>query len=35
MAGFEDSVGLPSHLLLISRSVESDEARIAADVEVL
>ena len=35
MAEFEDSVGLPSLLLLISRLVESDEARIAADVEVL
>ena len=32
---FEDSVGLPSLLLLISRSVESDEARIAARVDVL
>ena len=35
IAEFEDSVGLPSLLLLISRSVESDEARIAAGVDVL
>ena len=35
MAEFEDSVGLPSLLLLISRSVESDEASIAAGVDVL
>ena len=35
MAEFEDSVGLLSLLLLISRSVEGDEARIAAGVEVL
>ena len=32
---FEDSVGLPSLLLLISRSVESDEAKIAAGLDVL
>ena len=35
MAEFEDSVGLPSLLLLISRSVESDEAKIAAGLDVL
>ena len=35
MAEFEDSVELPSLLLLISRSVESDKARIAAGVDVL
>ena len=35
MTEFEDSVGLPSLFLLISRSMESDEARIAAGVDVL
>ena len=35
IAEFEDSVGLPSLLLLISRSVESDEAKIAAGLDVL
>ena len=35
IAELKDSVGLPSLLLLISRSVESDEARIAAGVDVL
>ena len=35
MAEFEDSVRLPSLLLLISRSVESDEAKIAAGLDVL
>ena len=35
MTEFEDSVGLPSLFLLIFRSVESDEAKIAAGLDVL